>query len=87
MIERLISLDIAVLTTRHFRDDWRPVTATPMRLDPAIQPGRSSLEPQRHSKDQLCVPAVLIDGDSYRMRAHRARVEGLRKGVTPTKRG
>jgi len=28
-----------------------------------------------------------IDGESYRMRAHRARVEGLRKGVTPTKRG
>lgn len=28
-----------------------------------------------------------IDGDSYRMRAHRARVENLRKGVTPTKRG
>ena len=28
-----------------------------------------------------------IDGDSYRMRAHRARVEGLRKGVAPTKRG
>jgi len=32
--------------------------------------------------------AVLhIDGDSYRMRAHRARVEGLRKGVAPTQRG
>jgi DNA replication protein DnaC len=28
-----------------------------------------------------------IDGESYRMRAHRARVEGLRKGVAPTKRG
>jgi hypothetical protein len=28
-----------------------------------------------------------IDGDSYRMRAHRARVENLRKGVAPTKRG
>jgi DNA replication protein DnaC len=27
-----------------------------------------------------------IDGESYRMRAHRARVEHLRKGVTPTKR-
>src|SRR6266487_2499047 len=25
-----------------------------------------------------------IDGESYRMRAHRARVEALRKGVTPT---
>ena len=25
-----------------------------------------------------------IDGDSYRMRAHRARSEQLRKGVTPT---
>jgi DNA replication protein DnaC len=28
-----------------------------------------------------------IDGDSYRMRAHRARIETLRKGVTPTKSG
>jgi DNA replication protein DnaC len=28
-----------------------------------------------------------IDGDSYRMRAHRARIETLRKGVTPTKGG
>jgi DNA replication protein DnaC len=28
-----------------------------------------------------------IDGESYRMRAHRARVEALRKGVTPTRRG
>jgi DNA replication protein DnaC len=28
-----------------------------------------------------------IDGDSYRMRAHRQRVENLRKGVTPTKSG
>lgn len=28
-----------------------------------------------------------IDGDSYRMRAHRERVENLRKGVTPTKSG
>jgi IstB-like ATP binding protein len=28
-----------------------------------------------------------IDGESYRMRAHRARVEGIRKGVAPTKRG
>lgn len=35
----------AVSTAGHFRDDWRPVTATPMRLDPAIQPGRSSLAP------------------------------------------
>ena len=28
-----------------------------------------------------------IDGDSYRMRAHRARIESLRKGVTPTRSG
>lgn len=28
-----------------------------------------------------------IDGDSYRMRAHRERVENLRKGVRPTKSG
>jgi DNA replication protein DnaC len=28
-----------------------------------------------------------IDGDSYRMRAHRARVESLRKGMTSTRRG
>jgi DNA replication protein DnaC len=24
-----------------------------------------------------------IDGDSYRMRAHRYRIQNLRKGVTP----
>ena len=28
-----------------------------------------------------------IDGDSYRMRAHRERVDNLRKGVRPTKSG
>jgi hypothetical protein len=31
----------------------------------------------------VCVPFVLIDGDSYRMRAHRARIESLRKVVAP----
>src|ERR1700691_6334407 len=35
--------------------------------------------------DQLLHRSVVfnIDGDSYRMRAHRARSEALRKGVTP----
>ncbi len=30
----------------------------------------------------VCDPSMDIDGDSYRMRAHRARSENLRKGVT-----
>jgi hypothetical protein len=66
--KRPASLDIAVFTARHFRGDRRPVTTTPMWLDPAIQPSRSSLQPQRHSQDQLCVPAMDLKGDSYRLK-------------------
>jgi hypothetical protein len=52
-----------------------------------IQPCTRGVTAHHSVEDQLCVPAMQIDGDSYRMRAHRARIETLRKGVTPTNRG
>ena len=52
-----------------------------------IQPRTRGVASHHSAEDQLCVPLVAIDGESYRMRAHRARVEGLRKGVAPTQRG
>ena len=30
----------------------------------------------------VCVPLVNIDGDSYRMRSHRARAEATRRAVS-----
>jgi hypothetical protein len=71
--KRPVSLDIAVFTARHFHGDRRPVTTTPMWLDPAIQPSRSSLQPQRHSQDQLCVPAMATEGELFRMRQARSQ--------------
>jgi hypothetical protein len=43
-------------------------------------PGRIPLENNR--ENQLCVPPVVIDGESYRMRAHRARAERLAQAIT-----
>ena len=49
-----------------------------------IEAGHRLCRSQGHAKNKLCDPSVAIDGDSYRMRTHRARSEKLRKGVTRT---
>ncbi len=36
---------------------------------------------EHQGQQQLCVPFVVIEGDSYRMRSHRARAEATRRAV------
>jgi hypothetical protein len=54
----------------------QPTTVVRMQ----IQPRNFLLRHQHGSQLQLCVPQVLTDGDSYRMREARAR-----KGTTLAK--
>jgi len=39
-----------------------------MGLLPAIEPSRVRVEPNGRAKDQFCVPAVVLEGESYRKR-------------------
>jgi hypothetical protein len=49
-----------------------------------IQPWDFASRRQHGAQLQLCVPQVVITGESYRMRAHRARASKLRgQGGTP----
>jgi len=49
-----------------------------------IQPRDFVSRRQHHGQLQLCVPQVNITGESYRMRAHRARASKLRdRQATP----
>ena len=45
-----------------------------------IQPWDFASRRQHCAQLQLCVPQVNITGESYRMRAHRARASKLRSG-------
>jgi len=74
-------LDIAVIIGRHIRVDGRPSQRAATHLRPAIDPCVPSINPQSELEDQLCVPVLNIDGDSYRMRSHRARAEATRNAV------
>jgi hypothetical protein len=59
-----------------YRCPAQPATVVRMQ----IQPRNFLLRHQRGSQLQLCVPQVVTDGDSYRMRQARAR-----KGTTLNK--
>ena len=59
-----------------YRYPVQPTTVVRMQ----IQPRNFLLRHQHGSQLQLCVPQVLTDGDSYRMREARAR-----KGTTLAK--
>ncbi|MHB8590244.1 MAG: hypothetical protein ACYDA0_15585 [Candidatus Dormibacteraceae bacterium] len=37
---------------------------------------------QNDAQNELCIPVVQIERESYRMRAHRARVETMRRSLT-----
>jgi hypothetical protein len=42
--------------------------AAPMRVWAAIEPCRPGIDTDAGAEDQLCVPAVAIEGDSWRRR-------------------
>jgi len=54
-----------------------PQSATMVRMD--IQPRNRLRRRQRDRQLQLCVPLVITEGDSYRMRQARTRQGGATK--------
>ena len=50
----------------------------------AVEPGAAGIDPQGRVEHQLCVPAVSIEGASYRLREHANLIpEALRpKAIT-----
>jgi len=46
-----------------------------------IEAGHWLCRSQGHPENKLCDPSVAIDGDSYRMRSHRARAQASRRAV------
>jgi len=70
-------------------DTFMPFTSraqppqTPAMPRPAVQLGVLDGQVPRENAAvvQGCVPLVLIDGDSYRMRGHRAKLAQLRQGL------
>ena len=64
------------MTSGQTQRDLTPATVVRMQ----IQPRDFLLRHQHGSQLQLCVPQVVTDGDSYRMREARAR-----KGTTLNK--
>ncbi|BBY44178.1 hypothetical protein MCEL_24730 [Mycolicibacterium celeriflavum] len=49
-----------------------------------IQPGDSLRRSQNDGQLQLCVPSVVLDGESYRLRDHQAAAKILRRTTTGT---
>jgi hypothetical protein len=51
-----------------------------------IQPGDGLRRSQNDGQLQLCVPLVLLDGESYRLRDHHAAADSLRRATTGNNR-
>jgi hypothetical protein len=67
-------LDITVFIARH-SCLHRPATATAAtHLRTAVDPSRPCVEAEGDPNDQLCVPAVALKGDSYRLKGRRKEV-------------
>jgi hypothetical protein len=67
-------LDIAVFIARHFCLH-RPATATAAtHRRTAVDPSRPCVQAEGDAEDQLCVPAVALKGDSYRLKGRRKEV-------------
>lgn len=50
-----------------------------------IQPRNHFRRSQHHCQLQFCVPLVILDGESYRLRDHHAAAETLRRTTTGTR--
>jgi len=64
-------LDIAVFISRHKISHWSPPTLTKTMLWPKIQNRRCRVAPELCSKNQLCVPTMFINGESFRLKDKR----------------
>jgi hypothetical protein len=68
---RHIELHIAVLITRHIRIHWGPARFPTAHVRTAIDPRISRAHPQDGAEDQVCVPSVVTEGESFRMKEAR----------------
>jgi len=49
----------------------KPLTAASVPLRTMVQSGRDCIEVEFHAEDQLCVPIVDINGESFRLKDKR----------------
>jgi hypothetical protein len=61
-------LDIAVFIARHIVDHWWSTESASTHLRTAVDAGRPRIGVKGDADDQLCVPAVALKGDSYRLK-------------------
>jgi len=66
-------LDIAVFIARHIVDHWWSTESASTHLRTAVDAGRPRIGVKGDTEDQLCVPAVSTEGESFRMRQARSQ--------------
>jgi hypothetical protein len=49
----------------------------------AVEPGAAGIDPQGRVEHQLCVPAVSLNGDSYRLKQSKRRQRAARAASIP----
>jgi acyl-coenzyme A synthetase/AMP-(fatty) acid ligase len=61
-------LDMAVFIARHIVDHWWSTESASTHLRTAVDTGRPRIGMKSDAENQLCVPAVEINGPSYRLK-------------------
>jgi hypothetical protein len=61
-------LDIAVFIARHIVGHWWSTESASTHLRTAVDAGRPRIGMKSDTENQLCVPAVTLKGDSYRLK-------------------
>ena len=64
-------LYIAAFISRHDYLQWRSSTATKMTFRPMVKRGGPGIQPNLCSENQLCVPTMSINGESFRLKDKR----------------
>jgi len=65
---RRTSLDSAAVISRHICTDRRTTLALEAHIRTAEDPRISRINPQDRHNDELCVPLLVLKGDSYRLK-------------------
>ena len=69
-------LDMAVFIARHTVDHWWSTETASTHLRTAVDAGRQRIGVKGDTEDQLCVPAVSINGPSYRLKDRLKPADG-----------
>ena len=64
-------LDMAAFITRQNYLQWCSSTAAKVTLRPMVKRRRPGIQPKLCPEDQLCVPTMNINGESFRLKDKR----------------